>query len=103
MKNIRINFLAIIGMMVAIGTVAFTAPKSANSSGWFAVENDGVTINPIALSEAPEICTEEEGQYCALKLNTDGATSFPETVSQAETMHANNELVIDARAYKELE
>lgn len=103
MKNIRINLLAIIGMMVAIGTVAFTAPKSSNLSAWFAVEEDGVTIIPISLSEAPEICSEAEGQYCALKLNTENATSFPETVPQAEAMHANNELVIDERAYKELE
>lgn len=104
MHKIKINILAIIGMMVAIGTVAFTpAPELSVESAWFPVESDGVTILPTALQEAPEICSEEEGQYCALKLNTAQATSFPQTVQQAEAMHANNELIIEARAYKEAE
>lgn len=35
--------------------------------------------------------------------HTAQATSFPQTVQQAEAMHANNELIIEARAYKEAE
>lgn len=43
MRKLKINLLPIIGMMVAVATLAFTAPKESNATThWFEIDGNGV-------------------------------------------------------------
>lgn len=55
MKKVKINLLAIIGMMVAVGTLAFTAPKeNLATTHWFEVDQNGDITDYLGSDSAGE-------------------------------------------------
>ena len=67
MKKYKFNLLAIFGMMVAVGTVAFTAPSERMvADNWYEVTAEGTLIS---MDEFPLNCNLPSGEECALQLN----------------------------------
>ena len=68
MKKIKINLLAIIGMMVAVATLAFTAPKENDALAlqWYTVEEPDPITGKREISESID---EPEGD-CVATLTT---------------------------------
>jgi|SRR5690606_13201304 len=84
MKKIKVNLLAIIGMMVAVATVAFTAPKESSLDDyvWYEVNSDG-TIKQTPDSALPDLCPEDnDTDYCAIMLEE--SVTPPLTIQQTD-------------------
>lgn len=83
-KKKKVNFIAIIGMMVAIGTVAFTAPKENMKTAekyWFLVDSSGDPLpGPIDVNLLDEECPDKLSepdcakQYDATNTEMSGGT-----------------------------
>lgn len=90
MKKLKINLLAIIGMMVAVTTLAFTAPKENTNLNfeWYEVtphpsDPDLDEIGPPTDTPTAGDCsTLNDLNRCAIQLDLSGAP-LPETVEDA--------------------
>jgi|GEM_PF-3233884 len=82
MKQIKFNLLAIVGMMVAVGTVAFTAPKeSSNASSWYLIEevNGFLTLTTESAGTPPGACPlvdPSNNDLCAVGINESGLSGM---------------------------
>lgn len=67
LRQAKTNMMAIIGMMVAVGTVAFTAPKE-NEIVWFETDALGQIVDVTnGQSASPNGCSDlSSSEYCAL-------------------------------------
>lgn len=81
MKKVKINLLAIIGMMVAVGTLAFTAPKEKNlATSWYLIEivNGTETLTTESTSVPSAICpsTQDHDELCAVEVDEQGLSGM---------------------------
>jgi len=100
MKQVKLNLMAIIGMMVAVGTVTFTK-ASTLALQWYEViphptnqlydEIGPVTSNPTQGGNCAEVA---DPVRCAIQLDLSNASQIPETVEEAE----NDRLVLVGRS-----
>ncbi len=70
MKKIKFNLLAIIGMIVAVGTVAFTAPQERNVAdgyNWYEADEATGVISPTPIDRQATCDGTEE--LCAVGLS----------------------------------
>lgn len=91
MRKPKFNFFAAIGMVVALGTVAFTAPVSFSETNWYSVtphssnpDLDVIgSISPDPFENGDCISTTPT-QRCAIQLTLDSPGDKPSTVGEAE-------------------
>lgn|GEM_PF-4676894 len=72
LRQAKINMMVIIGMMVAMGTVAFTAPeKKFAQDYYFPVDSSGEIGSLLGHSEGDlgEDCLDGENENCAIRLD----------------------------------
>lgn len=109
MKKIKVNLLAIIGMMVAVATVAFTAPKS-NAPQWYEVIVDAqfpdneslqvITGTTSAPSPSDDCQTDITGRICKVQLDLHSTSTVPANMEEARQAAADEDLSIEAEANK---
>ncbi|WP_148561716.1 hypothetical protein [Pontibacter korlensis] len=87
------NFLALAAVLVAGGTMAFSAPATLQS-GWYLVEGDAIG-NPTA-GPSGDCETTNIKELCMVQLRLNANEPIPETVPEAEA----NGQVID-KAYRQ--
>lgn len=99
MKKIKINLLAIIGMMVAVGTVAFKAPKENLELVWFDVSNGIIQVDA-EIEEGPggDCIQSPAAETCMAAFDS----ADLDTNGHAPTSDLNSPLVKD-RAYTDPE
>jgi len=96
MKKIKFNYLAIIGMVVAMATVAFT---KANETEWYEIEFNSVTSEHElkALTSAPAPSDDCQivvsGELC--KVEIEAGTTPPASVETAASGQILREAKID--------
>lgn len=91
MKRLKVNFLALAAVLVAAGTMAFSAP-AALDSGWYLVEGDA--IGSAATGPSGDCQTNHTKQLCMVQLQLNANEPIPQTVSEAE---ANGQVISKAR------
>jgi len=104
MKQIKFNLLAIIGLMVAVGTVAFTG-RTTLALQWYEVtphatnseldEIGALTSNP---TQGGDCETTKIKNRCAIQLDLSNASIMPETVEEARTTPG---VVVGSSTFKE--
>lgn len=94
MKKFKMNVTALVAMVVAAGTWAFTAPAE-QQAGWYTVGVDEETIGSPIASPSGDCSTMKSADLCSVYLNLDENQPAPETVSEAEA----DGLIID-RAFR---
>ena len=98
MKKIKFNLLAIIGMIVAVGTVAFTAPRESNVTdgyNWYEADEATGVISPTPI-DASATCIGDQ-ELCAVGLSRDHFGLLPNDESPLNNM---NELTEEDEAFK---
>jgi hypothetical protein len=93
MKRLQVNFLALAAVLVAAGTMAFSAPATLQS-GWYLVEGDAIS-SPVA-GPSGDCKTTNTIELCMVQLQLANNEPIPETVSEAE---ANDQVI--ARAHRQ--
>lgn len=73
MKKVKFNLLAIVGIMVAIGTFAFTQPVKL-AENWYEITNQGLLIS---MEDFPLGCDKPSGEECAIQLYEPVAENTP--------------------------
>lgn len=87
------SFFAVIGMAIAIGTAAFTAPKKSNMDPWYEVTISGTDTDPEANQhigdqlegEPSGDCRHENGILCAVQFSANEPL-IPSTVAEAKSL-----------------
>lgn len=87
MKRLKVNILAMAAVLVAAGTMAFSAP-AALDSGWYLVEGDA--IGSPAAGPSGDCKTTNTIELCMVQLQLNANEPIPETVSEAE---ANGQVI----------
>jgi|GEM_PF-1002317 len=105
MKQIKFNLLAIIGMMVAVGTVAFTAPmKNLAEPQWYAVTNNfDLSTNPSSSEPNGTTCSTEFPPeiHCSVEYEMlDENATQPSNLTELDLAVSNNEIRVTNRAYQ---
>ena len=91
MKKLKVNFLALAAVLVAAGTMAFSAPATLQS-GWYLVNGDAIG-SPTA-GPSGDCSTDYTNKLCMVQLQLSHNEPIPETVSEAE---ANGQVTDQAR------
>ncbi|TPE42449.1 hypothetical protein [Pontibacter mangrovi] len=90
MKKLKVNFLALAAVLMAAGTMAFSAPATLQS-GWYLVEGDA--IGSPTSGPGGDCSTLYTNRLCMVQLQLDENEPIPQTVSEAE---ANDQVIAKA-------
>lgn len=108
-KKIKFNLLAIIGMMVAVGTVAFTAPRQIESDQWYEItfndddsylkdELGSVTTDPTQGSACSSITEEVR---CAVKVSNPDNRDL-EGMTLEEAINLDPQITVEEHTFRPL-
>jgi hypothetical protein len=94
MKKVKVNFLLLAAMLVAVGTFAFRSPATLQS-GWYEVQNQETILGAIEIPSA-QCKAEYVVDLCAVNLDLSVNPNMPETVTEAD---GNGQII--ERAFRE--
>lgn len=106
MKKLKINLLAIIGLMVAVGTLAFTAPKeNLATTHWFEIDGNGVisteSTSPTTLDANDCLVAPSSEDPCAVGFDESDLTQDDEPPVSNMSELENSNLEYDLREKEE--
>lgn len=105
MKKLKLNIMAIIGMMVAVGTVAFTAPTKMVTQ-WYEIEANGSTTTQDFLgseisdpSQGGQCGSLQQAVRCAVEIENPNNTDLSEMTVE-EALVLDPDITIKTHTYR---